>query len=294
MQQTMPSTSEVDIFEQKGYLIGKKIGKGTYATVHLADFVDGSGPKKLRLACKIFDKEKAPKDILRKFFLRELDILTKIKNPHIIQAHSILQRGPRVFIFMKYAPNGDLLNYVKTNGVVAETQAKLWFHQIANGLQYLHGMNIAHRNLKCENILLSGKFNAKITDFGFARFCTNDDGDVVQSQTYCGSTAYAAPEVISGIPYNPKMSDVWSLGVILFIMLNASMPFDDSNMKKLLKDQMNKNWHFRSSVSETLCSRAKHLIRVLLEPDPTLRLSLSKALKDDWVIDNELSKSKIY
>lgn len=267
MVPAMPSTSEVNIFEQKGYLIGKRIGKGTYATVHLADFVDSCGPKKMRLACKIFDKERAPKDILKKFFLRELDILTKIKNPHIIQAHSILQRGQRVFIFMKYAPNGDLLNYIKNNGAVLDSQSKLWFHQIASGLSYLHSIKIAHRNLKCENILLSTKFNAKIADFGFARFCVNKDGDIILSETYCGSTAYAAPEVISGIPYNPKISDVWSLGVILFIMLNASMPFDDSNMRKLLKDQLNKNWSFRSSVTNTLTSRAKLLVRALLEPE---------------------------
>lgn len=117
--------------------------------------MDTNGPKKMNLACKIFDKEKAPKDFLEKFFPRELEILTKIENPHIIQVHSILQRGPRVFIFMRYADNGDLLDFVKKNGVVPEQQAKLWFRQMASGLHYLHGKNIAHRDLKCENILLS-------------------------------------------------------------------------------------------------------------------------------------------
>lgn len=97
-----PRNSEVNALEQRGYLIGKKIGQGSYATVHLADYVDGSNnSKKMRLACKIFDKEKAPRDFLEKFFPRELDILTKIENPHIIQVHSILQRGARVFIFMR-------------------------------------------------------------------------------------------------------------------------------------------------------------------------------------------------
>lgn len=97
-----PRNSEISALEQRGYLIGKKIGQGSYATVHLADYVDGSqSQKKMRLACKIFDKEKAPKDFLDKFFPRELEILTKIENPHIIQVHSILQRGPRVFIFMR-------------------------------------------------------------------------------------------------------------------------------------------------------------------------------------------------
>ncbi|XP_046741070.1 testis-specific serine/threonine-protein kinase 2 [Diprion similis] len=278
-----PRNSEVNALEQRGYLIGKKIGQGSYATVHLADYVDGTSPKKMRLACKIFDKEKAPRDFLDKFFPRELEILTKIENPHIIQVHSILQRGPRVFIFMRYADNGDLLDFVKRNGVVPEQQSKLWFRQMASGLHYLHGKNIAHRDLKCENILLSRRFNVKLADFGFARFCADNDGRRVLSQTYCGSAAYAAPEVVSGTPYNPKLADVWSLGIILFIMLNASMPFDDANLRKLLKDQMSRNWVFRSRVRDTVSALAKSIVRHILEPDITLRLTLDRVLGHEWV-----------
>lgn len=257
--------------------------QGSYATVHLSDYVDGTSPKKMRLACKIFDKEKAPRDFLDKFFPRELEILTKIENPHIIQVHSILQRGPRVFIFMRYADNGDLLDFVKRNGVVPEQQSKLWFRQMASGLHYLHGKNIAHRDLKCENILLSRRFNVKLADFGFARFCADNEGRRVLSQTYCGSAAYAAPEVVSGTPYNPKLADVWSLGIILFIMLNASMPFDDSNLRKLLKDQMSRNWVFRSRVRDTVSALAKGIVRHILEPDITLRLTLERVLSHEWV-----------
>ncbi|XP_066245758.1 testis-specific serine/threonine-protein kinase 3 [Euwallacea similis] len=278
-----PRNSEVNALEQRGYLIGKKIGQGSYATVHLSDYVDSAGPKKMPLACKIFDKEKAPKDFLEKFFPRELEILTKIENPHIIQVHSILQRGPRVFIFMRYADNGDLLDFIKRNGAVPEQQAKIWFRQMASGLQYLHSQNIAHRDLKCENILLSRKFNVKLADFGFARFCIDCDNRRILSQTYCGSAAYAAPEVVNGTPYNPKLSDVWSLGIIMFIMLNASMPFDDCNLRKLLKDQLTKNWVFRSRVRETISASAKSLVRQLLEPDLTLRLNLDRVMQHEWL-----------
>lgn len=278
-----PRNSEVNALEQRGYLIGKKIGQGSYATVHLAEYVDGTSSKKLRLACKIFDKEKAPLDFLNKFFPRELEILTKIENPHIIQVHSILQRGPRVFIFMRYADNGDLLDFIKRNGVVPEQQSKLWFRQMASGLHYLHGKNIAHRDLKCENILLSRKFNVKLADFGFARFCVDHEGRRVLSETYCGSAAYAAPEVVLGTPYNPKLADVWSLGIILFIMLNGTMPFDDSNLKKLLKDQMSRNWMFRSRVRETVSALAKSIVKHILEPDITLRLTLERVLGHEWV-----------
>ncbi|CAG9841047.1 unnamed protein product [Diabrotica balteata] len=237
----------------------------------------------MRLACKIFDKEKAPKDFLEKFFPRELEILTKIENQHIIQVHSILQRGPRVFIFMRYADNEDLFDFIKKNGVVPEQQAKIWFRQMASGLYYLHGRNISHRDLKYENILLSRRFNVKLADFGFARFCVHSDNRRILSQTYCGSAAYAAPEVVNGTPYNPKLSDVWSLGIILFIMLIASMPFDDSNLRKLLKDQMTKNWVFRSRVRDSLSTLAKSLVRYLLEPDLTQRLTLDRVMQHEWL-----------
>ncbi|KAJ8672971.1 hypothetical protein QAD02_004232 [Eretmocerus hayati] len=275
--------SEVNALEQRGYVIGKKIGQGTHATVHLAEFIDGTNSKKVRLACKIFDKKKAPNNFLNTFFPRELEILTKIENPHIIQVHSILQRGPRVFIFMRYAENGDLLEFIRRVGCIPEEQSKLWFRQMASGLQYLHKMNIAHRDLKCENILLSSKFNVKLADFGFARYCVNQDGRRVLSHTYCGSAAYAAPEVVAGIPYNPKLADVWSLGVILFIMLNGLMPFNDKHLHKLLKDQWNKNWAFRTKVRDILSPSAKMIVKQILEPDITLRLTVDRILAHDWI-----------
>lgn len=301
-----PTSSEVNALEKKGYMISRKIGQGSYATVHLSEYSEGG--RRVKLACKIFDKERAPKDFLDKFFPRELDILTRIENPHIIQVHSILQRGPRVFIFMRYAENGDMLDFIRQNGLVPERQAKIWFRQMVQGLQYLHALNIAHRDLKCENILLSRHWNVKLADFGFARFCVDNDGrhheqnkhfrkdslskylhnvfvpgKRVLSQTYCGSAAYAAPEVVSGTPYNPKLADVWSLGIILYIMVNATMPFDDSNLKKLLKDQLARRWDFRSRVKDVLTPVLTSLVRNILEPDITQRITLDRIEKHDWV-----------
>lgn len=184
---------------------------------------------------------------------------------------------------MKYAENGDLLEFILNNGPIPEQQAKVWFRQMVSGLQYLHKLNIAHRDLKCENILLSKKFNVKLADFGFARYCVNQNNRRVLSQTYCGSAAYAAPEIVEGRPYNPKMADVWSLGVILFIMLNAGMPFDDKNIQKLYKTQIKKQWEFEPVVRQTVSSQVKNLVKQLLEPDLTLRLTLSRILSHEWI-----------
>ncbi|XP_026679824.1 testis-specific serine/threonine-protein kinase 1 isoform X2 [Diaphorina citri] len=280
---TVPKSSELIALEQKGYIIGKKIGQGSYAIVRKAEFIDKTTSRVMKLACKIFDKENAPEDFLHKFFPRELEILTKIDNPHLVQVHSILQRGPRVFIFMRYADNGDLLDHIKRAGPVAESNARTWFSQMLAGLEYLHSKNIAHRDLKCENILMTKRFNVKIADFGFARYCVDKEGRRVLSRTYCGSAAYAAPEVISGNPYNPKLADIWSLGVITFIMLNAAMPFDDSNLKQLFKEQ----------TSNILSHQVKNLVGQILEPDITKRIRLDAIKAHDWLRYKSMVRRKV-
>lgn len=274
--------SDMQALFQHGYSIGRKIGKGSYATVITAQYVDEEN-KRVSLACKVIDKSKAPSDFFQKFFPRELNILTKLEHPNIIQIHSILQRGPKIFIFMRYAENGDLLNYIKKHGPVNEQQSKKWFAQMVKAVRYLHAHDIAHRDLKCENILLTKKMNIKLADFGFARYCSDEHGKRVLSETYCGSAAYAAPEVVKGVPYDPKTADVWSLGIILFIMLNAKMPFDDSNLHKLLEDQQNRKYEYRQKIAERISSSAKVVVSALLQPEASLRWSFDRILKCRWI-----------
>ncbi|CAG0886904.1 unnamed protein product [Cyprideis torosa] len=297
-------SSDERALQKKGYFLGKKLGQGSYAKVRCCEYV-ADGKKEL-LACKIIDRNKAPDDFVTKFFPRELEIITWLDHPNVIRVHrlvgrfgsgmlsryiaspclfrlSILERQEKVFIFMQYAENGDLLDYIKNRGVIKENQARIWFRQLHGGLGYLHSKNVAHRDLKCENILLTKNWNVKLADFGFARSVLDPDGRRVLSETYCGSAAYAAPEVVRGSPYNPKMADVWSLGVILYIMVNAAMPFDDNNLKKMLKDQINKNWTFRSRVKDKLTLLLKDIIQRMLEPDVTRRLTIDRINKHDWI-----------
>lgn len=276
--------SDMLALKERGYTIGKKIGKGSYATVVSSEYHDAG--KTIPLACKVVDRSRAPHDFLAKFLPRELDIITKLEHPFIIQIHSILQRGPKIFIFMRHAENGDLLTYIQNNGPLLEHQAKIWFYQMVKGIRYLHSMGIAHRDLKCENILISKNMNVKIADFGFARRCEDDKGSSIMSTTYCGSAAYAAPEVVSGKPYDPKKADVWSLGIILFIMLNAAMPFDDTNLRKLLKHQNSSNFHFTNRVEEKLSSRCKALVGLILDPNVVSRWDLSQIEMSKWFKDS--------
>ncbi len=167
--------SEVPLSEQRVYTLSKKIGKGSYSTVHLAEYRNGE--RREKLACKVFDRNLAPKDFLASFFPRELAILSCIKHPHIIGFHSIvLEQGPKVFICMRHAENGNLLDFILLNGTLPENQARIWLLQLVRALQYLHHNNIVHRDLKCDNVLLSQHWNVKLADFGFARYCVDASG----------------------------------------------------------------------------------------------------------------------
>ena len=150
-------------------------------------------------------------------------------------------------------------------------------------LQYLHEMEIAHRDIKCENVLLTSNYNVKLADFGFARYVIDQRGKHVLSDTYCGSLSYAAPEILRGMPYNPKFSDVWSIGVILYILLNKAMPFDDTNIKRLYEQQANRRWKFRGKIADTLSEFVKKLIRNLLEPDVNKRWKIDQVIHSEWI-----------
>jgi len=151
------------------------------------------------------------------------------------------------------------------------------------GLQYLHEMEIAHRDIKCENVLLTSNYNVKLADFGFARYVIDSRGKRVLSDTYCGSMSYAAPEILRGYPYNPKISDIWALGVILYILLNKAMPFDEDNIKRLYELQIARKWKFRSKVIGSLTDRVKKLVSSLLEPDVSKRWRLDQIVHSDWI-----------
>jgi len=112
----------------------------------------------------------------------------------------------------------------------------------------------------------------------------------MKSETYCGSAAYAAPEVVCGRPYDPKLADAWSLGVILFIMMNAKMPFDDSNLTKLLEDQRNRKFAFRRKLQESISAQAKATVSVLLEPEAHARWNLREVLNCAWLRSAEDSQ----
>lgn len=302
------SGSEQLTLAARGYRIIKKVNEGSYAKVrlillvfiykfrswvyyitfmkqvYLAEYRNPNKNDKLSiLACKVIDTNTAPKDFVKKFLPREIEMLIKLSHPHLVHTHSIFQRRYKYFIFMRYMEHGDLLEYILQKGAVQEDQARIWTRQLALAIQYMHELEIAHRDIKCENVLLTANQNAKLSDFGFSRYCVDKKYRDIHSETFCGSLSYTAPEILQGSPYYPKPTDVWSLGIVLFVMLNRAMPFEDKHIKQLYQAQINRSWKFRSRYVDTLSEHCKRLVTLMLEPNHQNRIKIDQTINSEWI-----------
>ncbi|XP_057347922.1 testis-specific serine/threonine-protein kinase 1-like [Manis pentadactyla] len=270
---------DAGVLRRRGYTMGTHLGEGSYAKVKSAY----SERLKSNVAVKIIDRKKAPTDFLEKFLPREIEILAMLNHRYIIKTYEIFETSDgKVYIVMELGVQGDLLEFIRTWGALHEDDARKKFRQLSSAIKYCHDLDVVHRDLKCENLLLDKDFNIKLSDFGFSKRCLRDDsGRLTLSKTFCGSAAYAAPEVLQGVPYQPKVYDIWSLGVILYIMVCGSMPYDDSNIKRMLRTQ--KEHRVKFPRSKHLTGECKDLICRMLQPDVNRRLHIDEILSHCWV-----------
>lgn len=280
------ATTSKQFLALAGYILGREIGQGTYSKVRIG--VKGD----TRYAVKIIPRHLAPREYVQHFLPRELAIIAKLQHPNIVRVYDILEIKQKVFVVMELATQGDLLLKITRDGRFSESKAFHYFEQICDAVAYLHKQNIVHRDLKCENILLSPKRQVKLADFSFARNTHNAKNHKVLSRTFCGSAAYAAPEVIQNIPYRPKRYDSWSLGVILYVMVCGELPFDDSNPFQQVRAQMSRQIYFPPSYN--LSKMVRNLIRHLLEPYVLYRCSVPRAMKHPWMRKERIKRKLKY
>jgi carbon catabolite-derepressing protein kinase len=175
---------------------------------------------------------------------REVEYMRTLRHPHIIKlyvlqtvvavpsydffSYEVISTPTDIIIVLEYA-GGELFNYIVANGRMPEPRARRFFQQLISGIEYSHKLKIVHRDLKPENVLLDDDLNVKIADFGLSNEIK--DGDFLK--TSCGSPNYAAPEVIRGGLYTGPEIDVWSCGVILYVMLCGRLPFEDDDVQTL-------------------------------------------------------------
>ncbi|KAF9183673.1 Protein kinase [Haplosporangium sp. Z 767] len=182
------------------------------------------------VAIKIINKNKVVNQDMFARVKREIQYLKLLRHPHIIKLYEVISTPTSIYMVIEYA-GGELFNYIVDNTRLSEDEARRFFQQIVCAIEYCHRHKIVHRDLKPENLLLDPSMNVKIADFGLSNIMT--DGDFLK--TSCGSPNYAAPEVISGKLYAGPEVDVWSCGVILYVMLCGRLPFDDDYIPLLFK-----------------------------------------------------------
>ncbi|CAF0890384.1 unnamed protein product [Brachionus calyciflorus] len=266
------------VLAQRKIALKETLGRGCYSKVKEAYDLNHLRP----IAVKIIDCSKAPKDFQEKFLPRELDVWPKVTHPNVITMYDYIINANKIYMILEFANGGDLLSYIqRINGPVPDKDCKLWMKQICNAVGYLHERNIIHRDLKLENLLIDSNRNIKLCDFGFSKdlnLLGNDD----LSRTYCGSKAYASPEILLGQPYDPKKADIWAIGVIFFIFLTGNMPFKEDKCNQVILNQhktLKLVWSKNAKVSTT----AKNLIKTIFTFDWVKRPSIQDLVDSEWL-----------
>ncbi|CAI4059520.1 protein kinase GIN4 SKDI_04G7060 [Saccharomyces kudriavzevii IFO 1802] len=206
---------------------------------------------------------------------REIIIMKLLNHPNVLRLYDVWETNTDLYLVLEYAEKGELFNLLVERGPLPENEAIRFFRQIIIGVSYCHALGIVHRDLKPENLLLDHKYNIKIADFGMAALET--EGKLLE--TSCGSPHYAAPEIVSGIPYQGFASDVWSCGVILFALLTGRLPFDeeDGNIRTLLLKVQKGQFELPSD--DEVSREAQDLICKILTVDPKRRIKARDILK---------------
>ncbi|KAK7305951.1 hypothetical protein VNO77_43864 [Canavalia gladiata] len=263
------------------YEFGKLLGQGNFAKVyHARDLRTGES-----VAIKVIDKEKILKIGLVDQTKREISIMRLVKHPNVLQLYEVLATKTKIYFIIEYAKGGELFNKV-ARGRLHEDKARKYFQQLISAVDFCHSRGVYHRDLKPENLLLDENGVLKVADFGLSALVESHRQDNML-HTVCGTPAYVAPEVISRKGYDGAKADIWSCGVILFVLLAGHLPFYDLNLMSLYK---------KIGKAEYKCPNwfsfeVRRLLAKILDPNPDTRISMAKVLENSWFRKGFKSKS---
>lgn len=259
------------------YDLGEEIGKGGFSIVYIA-VKKGSGEE---FAVKCIKKKMVEGDDV-KLLRREIQIMKKLNHPNILKLYEVYEDEEQFYLVMELVKGKELFDKIVDRGMYSERDAARIIAQVVSAVQYLHENGIAHRDLKPENLLSAGEEEdeiVKIADFGFSK---NFGEDGEQLMTSCGSPGYVAPEILTAESYD-KSVDMWSVGVIIYILLSGYPPFYADTAPALFKKIMDVKYDFDDSVWDDISDSAKDLIRHLLVKDPAQRYTAAQCLEHEWV-----------
>ncbi|KAF8111519.1 hypothetical protein N665_0074s0050 [Sinapis alba] len=255
------------------YEMGRTLGEGSFAKVKYArNTLTGD-----LAAIKILDRDKILRHKMVEQLKREISTMKLIKHPNVVEIIEVMASKTKIYIVLELVNGGELFDKIAQQGKLKEDEARSYFHQLINAVDYCHSRGVYHRDLKPENLILDANGILKVSDFGLSAFSLQVRGDGLL-HTACGTPNYVAPEVLSNKGYDGAAADVWSCGIILFVLMAGYLPFDEPNLMTLYK---------RICKAEISCPPwfspgAKGVIKRILDPSPITRISIAELLEDEW------------
>ena len=259
------------------YKRGKKLGEGAFSVVIEAT-KKGTDES---FAVKVVTKSKLTKE--DEIALKdEIQVLNTMKHRHIIRLYDVFEEKDFWYLVTEKMTGGELFDRIVSKSFYNEKEARDVCKILFEAIGYCHSKSVAHRDLKPENLLLQSEDNdseIKIADFGFAKKCLTPNSLTTQ----CGTPGYVAPEILEGVAYDTK-SDMWSLGVIVYIILGGYPPFIEQNQRELFRKIRRGQYEFHEEYWGSVSDDAKDLISSLLTVEPSKRLTAAESLKHKWMV----------
>lgn len=254
------------------YEMGRVLGQGTFAKVYYGKNLISNES----VAIKVINKDHIKREGLMEQIKREISIMRLVRHPNIVELKEVMATKGKIYFVMEYVKGGELFAKV-AKGKLKEDLARKYFQQLVSAVDFCHSRGVSHRDLKPENLLLDDNKDLKVSDFGLSALPEQlwNDGLL---HTRCGTPAYVAPEVLSKKGYDGAKADIWSCGVILFVLLAGYLPFQAENVMKMYRKVFKAEYDFPPWFS----TDAKRLISELLVSDPEKRISIPEIMQNPW------------
>lgn len=255
------------------YKLGRTLGEGTYGKVKLGTHMHTG----LEVAVKIMRPHETNN---RAEVEREISVLKLLQHPNIVRLFEVIEdENGRIFLVLELVAGGELFDYIVARGRVKEKEARKFFRQIISGVEYCHANLVVHRDLKPENLLLDIDGNVKINDFGFSNLIR--PGKLFN--TFCGSPIYAPPEIILEKEYVGPTVDIWSMGVILYALVNGQLPWRLGKNGRIIDIDKLLAGQFENSAAANLTKGVKDLMNRMIVADPNNRATLAEVRNHPWL-----------
>jgi len=267
------------------YELKTELGRGAFSIVYQATHKTTGA----QFAVKVINKKDLGRDY-EKNLKMEVDILKKVNHPNIIALKELFDAPDKLYLVMELVTGGELFDKIVEKGSYTETEAVQLVRKIVSAVEYLHNIGIVHRDLKPENLLLKkagDDLEIAIADFGLSKIV----GQHVMMQTACGTPSYVAPEVLNAAGYGNEV-DMWSIGVITYILLCGFPPFYGDTVPEIFEQIMEANFDYPEEYWGQVSKEAKDFINKLLVVDSGKRLTAAAALKHPWLAGGSAANAK--